>query len=573
MKNDFVTVHVNGRAVPAERGSTVLDAVERAGFVSESLCGGKGTCGKCRMLLSSGEEILACRTEVSDGLGVLTFFGADAVDAVPCDGALPETGGEPLFRRRRFELSPPSVADPADDLSRMRRQQPGLEIPPPLFSVLSPLLRRENWNLEGVVLSPPGASFLSFCGGGKNPVALVDLGTTSVSGRLVLPDSGRLLAEASCLNRQYRFGADVITRIMASQENPEELSRLARRSVGDLLEGLAKAAGCSVSGISGLMVSANTAMTHIFYGLPAETIRKMPFVPAVNRYPVCWGPDLGLDCRCLICAVPSVSGYVGGDMVSGILACGMTERESISLLMDLGTNGEIALGCADWVFVCAGSAGPAFEGGGVKCGMRSAPGAVYRVLLSEGEEAELFTVEGREPLGICGTGLVSAVAQLLRHGRIDRQGRFRNGEKRFWLSRRHNIFLDEEDLSGFIRAKAAMYGAVEVLLDYAGLSLEDVSALYLAGGLGAAIRPEDAFAVGLLPEQLETVSLGNTSLAGLSLMVRSREYYAKAFDVAENAVLVELSAQESFSEAWVRACFLPHTDLSLFPGTSVKIKE
>jgi len=418
----------------------------------------------------------------------------------------------------------------------------------------------------------------------------VDIGTTSVVASLLDLDHGTTLATRGTFNRQARYGDDVITRIIHAGESPqglEDLNAAVVESINELVDGITATAGVRATDIRAVVAAGNTTMEHLFLRLPPDFIRLEPYIPAAIEFPIVAAGELGLrvnpaaPVRC----VPSVAGYVGGDITAGVLVTGVAERDEVTLFIDIGTNGEMVLGDRDWMVSCACSAGPCFEGGGITHGLRAVPGAIERVEVGPGYEVEVATVGGAEPKGICGSGLVDALAKLREAGIIDRAGKFHEVDSPryrlgpdgpefvLWRSAAaggapREIVITEADVKNLIRAKGAVYAGIRSLLAAVNLGLGDIHRIYIAGGFGNYLNVRDAIRIGMLPDVAPSRYrfVGNTSAKGARAALLSRKAFEATRELAAMMTYLELSAGRGFMEEFVSALFLPHTDLTQFPS-------
>jgi len=328
-------------------------------------------------------------------------------------------------------------------------------------------------------------------------------------------------------------------------------------------------------------------MAHLLFKLEPCHIRRDPYIPTATFYPDITAKeiDININPEAPIYCMPGVSSYVGGDITAGVLACGMNEKESASILIDIGTNGEIAVGNKDWLVCCSASAGPAFEGGGIKHGMRAANGAIQRIKITPGYDVDYSTIGDFKPKGICGSGLIDCLAEMLKAGIINRSGKIQENIKNprlrktnegmeFILVFRHetgiesDITISEVDIANLIRSKAAIYTGLSVLIRHMGLTFDDIDKLYVAGGFGNFLDMKKSIFIGLLPDlpvdRFEFV--GNSSLSGARQSLLSAEDFFNAKTIAQKMTYVELSVEPSFMDEYVSALFLPHTHAELFPS-------
>ena len=615
------------RAVLCAPGENLLALAEREGITIDAPCSGNGACGKCRVRLVEGELAsspsrhlsagdwregwrLACESRVTrdcavfvpdtKGLQVLDFSGSREQAAfIDCLKGLENSGisFDNPFLALPIAMEAPDADDPAPDgerLTRAIRKTLGVSevrIPHSVMAELAPTLRENGFTVcakgerQGNVFS-----LMALCA--PEDQALVgcamDVGTTTVA--VVLTDlaGGKLLSAASCANAQLRYGADVINRIIRQGEpgGRERLqAAIVEGTLNPLLRDACRQAGVSPRSILRLCVAANTTMNHLLVGADAQSIRMEPYVPSFFRWDGLLARDLGLSANpeAAVVLAPNIGSFLGGDITAGVLASGMWNREEMSLFLDLGTNGEIVLGGRDFLIGCACSAGPAFEGGDISCGMRAAPGAVEHVTLDDDMEPRLRVIGGEPPAGLCGSGLIDLAAELFRIGVINPQGRFlregsrirrENGMARFILAHPwesgtgRELALTETDLDNLIRAKGAVFSAIETLLQAVDMTPEDIDRVLVAGGIGSGVDMEKSVFIGMLPDvpREKFRYIGNTSLLGAYAMTRSREAYRQCCRVAEGITYLELSTCPGYMDSFLAACFLPHTDGSKFPN-------
>ncbi|MCL2827077.1 MAG: ASKHA domain-containing protein, partial [Eggerthellaceae bacterium] len=415
----------------------------------------------------------------------------------------------------------------------------------------------------------------------------IDIGTTTVSAALLDLATGALCAKASAGNGQIRYGADVINRIIASARPGGRAAlrdAVLEGTILPLVEKLCGQAGIEPSAIARCVVAGNTTMEHLFLGEDAESIRLEPYVPAFLEKHGLTAQDAGLPFQAgspLILA-PNVGSYVGGDITAGVLTSLIWEKEGLHLFIDLGTNGELVLGNSDFMLCCACSAGPAFEGGDISCGMRAVDGAIESVRIDEQSFApQLGVIGSGEAAGICGSGLIDLVAELFRCGLIDASGTFVKECDRVWRSdfgasyvvafadesaTGRDIELSEVDIDNFIRAKAAVFSAIQSMLATLDMEPQALDSVQIAGGIGGGIDIAHAVSIGMLPAIPEARYRydGNTSLTGACAMLLSDEVTNKVFELGRNMTYLELSCHPGYMDEFVAACFLPHTHAGLF---------
>lgn len=614
-------------SIEVPTGTLIADAIKQAGLDINMPCGGQGRCGRCAVILEgsggrrrstirlSAEDIeagyaLACQTVIEGDLTVtipeqeqierrlVTDKSARKV-TVPFayDAETMQT-----VRALQLQLSPPTIDDNLDDLTRLRRALAAegyepLETPLVTLRSLSPTLRAADWKPWVVVevQTPPKgpARLIAVSAEAVHPYGLaLDIGTTTVTAYLVDLLSGEVKNQAAEYNGQIARGEDVISRIIFASKGDglEEMGALVRETVDTLLERLHKRTGVERRSIYKAAVSGNTTMTHLFLGLPPETIRLTPYIPVANFPPSYTAAEIGLDIhpQAAVDCLPGVASYVGADITAGVLATHLTEGDDLVLFIDVGTNGETVLGNRDWMVTCACSAGPAFEGAGVVDGMRATLGAIEEVWVhSTTYEPTIRVIGGGKPRGLCGSGLISLLAELFVTGVIDRGGnvkldldtpRVRRGEHGpeyvvAWADETEtgrDIALTKVDIDNLMRAKAAIYAGFSVLAASVGVDLADVQKVLVGGAFGKYINVENAIKIGLLPDLPwdRFDFLGNTSVLGSYMALLSQEARRQVDEIAAKMTYIELSADNTFFDAFTAALFLPHTDIHRFPSVA-----
>ena len=513
----------------------------------------------------------------------------------------------PLATKLHLTLPPPTLQDSVSDLERVYREiRKKVDIPlmqTGLANVkkLGRLLRESNWDitvtlgkrngtLEVVLIEPGDTSSRNF------GIAL-DIGTTTIACQLVNLRTREVLGTKASYNPQASFGEDVITRIIFAQKGSAGLEKLHHAVIdviNDLISSLASENKVSLNNITAVTSAGNMTMSHIFLRVDPTYIRKEPYVATANFLPVIRAAEAGVKVnpRGLLATLPGVSTYVGGDITAGVVASNMNEEEEITALLDIGTNGEIVLGNKEWLVCCSSSAGPAFEGSGVSSGVRAREGAIQEVRIEErGEKVSVRTIGNKPPLGICGSGYISVLAQLLKAGVTDRRGklqvkksnpRFRKSDEGWeyvlvWSKdsgREEDITITQADITNLIRSKGAIFSALLVMVQKMDLSMEDIQRFYVAGGFGNYLDIESTIWCGLLPDvpQDKVHFIGNSSLTGARLALLSYPAYKKAQEIAEKMTYIDLSTDTSFMNEYTAALFLPHTDLGRFPSVAEKLQ-
>jgi uncharacterized 2Fe-2S/4Fe-4S cluster protein (DUF4445 family) len=623
--------------VIVDDNTNLFKAVKAAGVYVLSSCGGKGNCGKCKVVIKEGsvepgksrsylsvEEaergyVLACHSRVKTDLTVeipqesrmqakhKIATGAKTDEILRL---MKEAGGclESRIHRIYLELPAPTIDDNIADFERVRRglDQAGfnaahLHMNYMMLSKLPHVLREGAWRVTVTVLSVsevlealdihPGNATKTRYG------AAVDIGTTTVVVYLVDMTNGHIVGTASTYNSQVKCGDDVITRIVYATEmnGLKELQELAVGNTNALLADLAEKSAISPGMIDYIVVAGNTTMMHLFYGIDPANIREEPYIPAATFFPPIRGKSVGLALcpQAIIYSMPNVASYVGGDITAGVLVSQIHKQEAVSLFIDIGTNGEIVLGNKDWLVTAACSAGPAFEGSGIKFGMRAMEGAIEEVEIDpKTYEVNYRVIGDAKPIGICGSGMIDILAEMFLNRVIDQKGKIREelGSKRIrrgehgleyviaWRVEsaiNKEIVITEVDLDNLIRAKAAIYAGFATLLSHMGMGFNDVKKLYIAGGFGRYIDVERAITIGMLPDlPVEKFQfLGNTSIMGAYYGLLCDRLRHEAEEIAKRMTYVELSVSRSFMDEYMQALFLPHTDLNAFPTVKRELEK
>lgn len=607
------------RAVLVPEGWSVLQACQEAGIPVDAVCGGEGKCGRCKVRvkgdafakstnLLTPEEVrggisLACLTEVRGDLTVEVLprsrlgkhqILTRSVEKIP----RPLT---PWVHKELVELQPPTLSDNTADLERLLRGlgRRELAVPIEVLRTVPGAVRSGAWKAsvtiselgrtKDIVRVEPGDARNRLLG------VAVDIGTTTVVVELVDLLTGTVLASCSEYNKQISRGEDVIARMMYSEEHGvEELTGLARETVNACLDSVLGKASAALGAdltsddIVAASVAGNTVMTHFFVGLPTDNVRLEPYVPVAHQLPELAARDLGLHMnrsgRVLI--FPARAGYVGGDVIADVLASGMHRSRKLSLLIDVGTNGEIVLGGRDWLVSCSCSAGPAFEGAEVSSGMRAMEGAIERIRLNEDLSTTYHVIGGGRPAGICGSGLIDLLAEMYAYGLIDRKARLQDAgsqrvrpsdagreyvieyRERLAEGATGDLTITDADLQNLLRTKAAIYGACAVLLRKTGESIDDLATIYIAGGFGYHLDIERAISIGMFPDvpRRKYKFIGNGALGGARLALLSQRRRKEVLDVFEKMTYLELSVDNEFYDEFSSSLFIPHTDLSQFPS-------
>jgi uncharacterized 2Fe-2S/4Fe-4S cluster protein (DUF4445 family) len=511
------------------------------------------------------------------------------MDFLPVKGPVPYTL-TPVARKICVALDTPSPVDSAADHQRLcaalQNAMPGPPIVANLDVVkqLPALLTKHHYRVTATISLHDGVAEISAIEGGdtssRNFIVAVDMGTTTVVAHLMDAHRGKTIAAAACFNSQASFGQDVTSRLIrAEKKGCAALQAPLVEDINRLIAHLAGERKISLDDVTAIVCAGNTAMCHFLLALPVSGIRRTPFVATSTQPPPMPAAHAGvrINPRGLLHVVPGVAAWIGGDITAGIFATGLYEQQSLSMLVDIGTNGEIVVGNREWLMACSASAGPALEGASVECGMRAETGAIEKVSVRHSHLA--FATIGNAPaVGLCGSGIIDLIAALLSMGTIDRGGKFVRGSAkalavvdgipRLMLvdgkeSGGRPVFITETDIENVITAKAAIYAAITILLRRLELSVADIKHFYLAGAFGKYINIDSAMAIGLIPalDRQQVEFAGNTSLHGAALAALHQEAYAKIADIARKTICYDLMGAGDYLDEFKKARFLPHTDI------------
>lgn len=633
MTEHTVTFEHEDKTVSVPTGTLLSEAVRLAGLDVMQPCGGQGRCGRCvvqvldgavrrrsSMRLSSEDVAqgyaLACQTVVESDVR-LTIPEQEKIERrLTTDRTVAEIAPPQNYdvrysqniRRLHLNLPEPQLDDQTDDWSRLQialRQRFGIQkinVSLSLLQQLATVLREGNWQVTLVIdvldeqgVSIPEARLICMEPGFTHyeaPLwgAAIDIGTTTVTLWLVDLITGLVRAQVSEYNGQIARGEDVISRIVYTGKGNgrQELQERVVETINSLVETACKRVSILPEQIIKTTIAGNSTMIHLLLGIPAASIRLAPFVTVVNAAPLLAARDLGIKIHpdATIDCLPGVASYVGADISAGVLATGMDETSKITLFIDVGTNGEMVLGSRDWLVSCACSAGPAFEGAGVVNGMRATRGAIEEVWInSETYEPSYRVIGNVKPKGICGSGLISLLAEAFMTGVVDKAGgvnlslhspRVRQGDHGpeyvvAWGSETdhgQDIVITRVDIDNLLRAKAAIYAGYTLMADSVGVPLAAVEQMLIGGSFGKYINVEKAIQIGLLPDMSwdRFQFLGNTSVRGAYFALLDRYSRQRLQDIASRMTYIELSADNSFYDAFMSALFLPHTDAERFPS-------
>ncbi len=606
-------------------GPTVLEVAQRAKVDIYSPCGGQGLCGRCLVHVDGDFErlapppphldrelgyVLACKS-MPTGDVTVTVPPSSRTDAAQILEESREGLVElsPIVRKVYMELSEPTVSDNLCDLMRIARHLglglAELRAPLPVLRGISETLRNAEWKVTGTAsLGPKPHRLIRLEPGdtsGKQYGMALDIGTTTVVGKLISLQDGSNITSAARENAQIPFGEDVIARINHANENEDGLEQLmlaVRGTIDEIIQELVDESGVDRDDIIAASMAGNTVMEHLYLGVSPSNIRLEPYIPTFCRLaglkPM--EVDMPIFPQTNILVMPSRAGFVGGDITADVLACGMHKRDEIALMIDVGTNGEVVLGNKDWLMACSCSAGPAFEGGEVLHGMRASRGAIERVQFVGGSP-KYQIIGDAKPVGICGSGLIDLAAEMFFNEIIDRGGNiiadtdprvtlfdtlFEDAYGKGYIladgkesGTGEPVFIMESEIKNLIRTKAAMYAACSVLVNQAGITFDDLDRIYISGGFGRYLDSRKSRMLGLLPdvEEWKYEFIGNGSLEGARLALLSNVARSESHAIFENMTYIELSVSAAFMDEFTSAMFIPHTDLERFPSVQDALRN
>ncbi|HIX76144.1 MAG TPA: DUF4445 domain-containing protein [Candidatus Fusicatenibacter merdavium] len=621
----------------ATEGERLLEVAQKSNVAIDAPCSGNASCGKCRVKLIGGELEskktrhitdeeyaegwrLACVSTVCGDVTVEVPDIASAYQSRMKVADLSSSAEVELFERIKKQvedaglelknsmrivsvtMNAPTLDDTMPDNERLSwalEDVTGLSLIRIPYSVLKKLpdvLRASNFSVQCVIRVTKKDVFVyDILPADEEAIAgglIVDIGTTTVSALLVNMLTGEILAKASAGNGQIRYGADVINRIIESAK-PGGQKRLqdaiVKETLNPMIAQMCASAGFSCQHIYRMAVAGNTTMEHLLMGINADPLRMEPYIPTFFKTNSLYASDINIAIHpdAHIIVAPNIGSYVGGDITAGTLVSMIWNRPEMSLLIDLGTNGELVFGNSDFLMSCACSAGPAFEGGDISCGMRATDGAIEACTIDKETMEPSYHVigeEGQKPIGICGSGIIDVIAELFRCGIINPKGKFIREGRRI----RHDKYgmgsyvlafeeeadsvrdveITEVDIDNFIRAKGAIFSAIRTMLASLDMDVSMIEDVYVAGGIGSGINMKHAVTIGMFPDiPLERFHyIGNSSLAGAYAMLISTQAEKKTYEVARNMTYLELSTVPSYMDEFVAACFLPHTDTAMFPS-------
>ncbi|MGL5327629.1 MAG: corrinoid activation/regeneration protein AcsV [Peptostreptococcaceae bacterium] len=626
-----------------EKGDLLLDVARELDIFIDAPCNGNISCGKCKVKLLSGQVDTEKSRHISDdevNQGYILACNSKVISDIELEvpsklsssmhGMKIEGGGkekdEAIFnrakdialthdlkfstniRKKYIELSEPTLDDNISDVDRLERYVRNnlgyneIDFRLDILRKMPTILREDNFRITITYVKKKNKLTIINIEAGNTGESLygvaIDIGTTSVVVCLVDLVKQVLVDKASSGNAQIKYGADVINRIVfATKKNGLDVLHKAiiHETINPLLNSMYIKNGIEKDDVISVVAAGNTTMASLFLGVYPDFLRMEPYIPPFLKSPKLMGENVGLDVNdsAYVYLAPNVASYVGGDITAGVLSAGIWSSDENVLFIDLGTNGEIVFGNKDFLMSCACSAGPAFEGGGIKCGMRASNGAIENVKIDPTTlKPSLGIIGDCEPVGICGSGIIDLICQMILNGVIDRRGKIQKeldvdrirfdehgiGEYVLAFKDEYNIendiVVNDVDIDNFIRAKGAIYSGASVLLESLGMDFTVLDKVYIAGGIGNSLNIENAITIGLLPDvdRDKFQYIGNSSLVGSYLALISKDAKNKLEEIGSQMTYVELSVYPGYMDEFISACFLPHTNIEEFPTVKEMLK-
>ena len=628
----------------ANAGDNLLEVARSANVAIDAPCSGNGACGKCRVQLKSGELEskktlhisdeeyqagwrLSCCSKISADVNVLVPDIASAYKSRMKVADLSSKEEIAIFENAKSDIQlagielknslevvdvlmdVPSLDDTMPDNERLTRALRKylninrVRIPYVVLKKLPDVLRENNFTVKCVIRATSDDMYVYDIFGKDEDVIIgglaIDIGTTTVSAVLINMENGEILAKSSAGNGQIRFGADVINRIVESQKpggQKKLQDAVIKETINPMIHEMCKSAKFPKDHIYRMCVASNTTMNHLFAGINADPLRTEPYIPAFFKTNSLFASDVGVDINkdAHIIMAPNIGSYVGGDITAGTLVSQIWNRPEFSLFIDLGTNGELVFGNSDFMMSCACSAGPAFEGGDISCGMRATDGAIEACTIDKETMEPTYKIvgdPGTKPVGLCGSGIIDVISELYICGIINPKGKFIREGKRIKHDKYgmgsyilafeeeagsvKDVEITEVDIDNFIRAKGAIFSAIRTMLTSLDFDVSMIDDVYVAGGIGSGINMQNAVNIGMFPDiPIEKFHyIGNSSLTGAYLMLLSTPAEKKTYELAANMTYMELSTVPIYMDEFVGACFIPHTDTSMFPTVMEEVQN
>ncbi|MBT4877674.1 MAG: DUF4445 domain-containing protein [Desulfobacula sp.] len=630
-------------SVKVDDNTSLIRAAMDAGVHINASCGGNGTCGKCRVMIDKGnveggisEHISKEDLEKGYRLACLSEVICDLVVRIPIESEIDtsrlnvnagsrhtakvmysnidELRQDGLFippvEKIYLELDPATAENNQADTTRiiqhlrMKHDEHRLTMDLNLIRKIPDIIRQGDFKVTATIVRPVRkdgkneiVNIEPFDTSARNFAIAMDIGTTTVYGQALDLHTGEVLSEHGEFNSQISYGEDVISRIIFAEKDGglEILHQKVTENINAIIEKILKKAKIGRHEVTTITLAGNSTMTQLLLKINPSYIRRDPYVPASIMYPPFHAKQIDIDLadHTIALIYPGVSSYVGGDIIAGVMASGMYRTSELTLYMDIGTNAEIVIGHKDWMVCTAASAGPAFEGGGVKFGMRATKGAIEDFAINPVTfEPMIITVGNKKAKGICGSGMITLAAKLLEAGVIDSRGKFNQTLDTPRIRKTDDIWeyvivykentqierdiaITEPDLDNLIRAKGAMYSATLTLLEEIGLKINDIEKIILAGGFGSYVELESAITIGLLPEMdpEKVTYLGNGSLLGCKINSLTNALRRDVANVVNMMTNFELASTPSYMDHYMGSLFLPHTELNDFPKVKARLEK
>ena len=630
-------------SVKVDDNTSLIRAAMDAGVHINASCGGNGTCGKCRVMIDKGnveggisEHISKEDLEKGYRLACLSEVICDLVVRIPIESEIDtsrlnanagsrhtakvmysnidELRQDGLFippvEKIYLELDPATAENNQADMTRiiqhlrMKHDEHRLTMDLNLIRKIPDIIRQGDFKVTATIVRPVRkdgkneiVNIEPFDTSARNFAIAMDIGTTTVYGQALDLHTGEVLSEHGEFNSQISYGEDVISRIIFAEKDGglEILHQKVTENINAIIEKILKKAKIGRHEVTTITLAGNSTMTQLLLKINPSYIRRDPYVPASIMYPPFHAKQIDIDLadHTIALIYPGVSSYVGGDIIAGVMASGMYRTSELTLYMDIGTNAEIVIGHKDWMVCTAASAGPAFEGGGVKFGMRATKGAIEDFAINPVTfEPMIITVGNKKAKGICGSGMITLAAKLLEAGVIDSRGKFNQALDTERIRKTDDIWeyvivykentqierdiaITEPDLDNLIRAKGAMYSAALTLLEEIGLKINDIEKIILAGGFGSYVELESAITIGLLPEMdpEKVTYLGNGSLLGCKINSLTNALRRDVANVVNMMTNFELASTPSYMDHYMGSLFLPHTELNDFPKVKARLEK
>jgi uncharacterized 2Fe-2S/4Fe-4S cluster protein (DUF4445 family) len=627
-----VTFFPNETHVTVSQGTTLLEAAQTADIHINASCNGKGSCGKCKLILETGlikststtllsanekarNYILACQSSVQGDVTVkipqetlekklkVAGMGQEATERL--QELVKDI--QPMLVEIPLELDPPTLDDSVSDLDRLSRglKKAGIDVSRLNISLkvmreLADIMRRDQWKVTVTIIHKKCSNeILTVTSGNGVTQSLgiaIDVGTTSVVVYLTDMADGIIIAATSAHNKQASCGDDVINRIVCAEKNGVgKLSRMGLATINNLISEALDSVNADYKQIKNVVVSGNTTMTHLLLKIEPRYIRREPYIPTASEFPILKAGEIGIKANPIaaVFVMPGPASYVGGDIVSGLLYTGLHREEPLTLFIDVGTNGEIVLGNNEWMMTASCSAGPAFEGGGIRWGMRAEEGAIEKISIDpQTLEPQCITVGNAAPRGVCGSGMIDLMSEMLLTGIIDPGGKFKldsshprmkqdDADKSYIIAfadeteMEEDIVFTETDIHSLVLSKGAVYAGFTVLLNQAGMDFSMVERIIITGGFGQFLNIEKAITIGLLPdiERGKFFYKGNSSIAGAYMALLSDKHRKEAREISNRMTYIDFSSNNQFMDEFTSALFLPHTNMKTFPSVELKMKN